>query len=153
MRAIGATWLDQQLIDGGKRLGVQGFGDEVRKALEHRAEFLASIGLAERHGSRVSLVRNLLATLRDREVSEVARTMAAETGLAYRPMVDGQRATGIYRRSVMLASGRYATLDDGLGFSLVPWKPVIEQRLGQQVAVTMSGTWASWEMERRGQSI
>ncbi len=40
---------------------------------------------------------------------------------------------GIYRRSVMLASGRYAMLDDGMGFSLVPWKPVIEQRLGQRV--------------------
>jgi hypothetical protein len=31
----------------------------------------------------------------------------------------------------MLASGRYAMLDDGMGFSLVPWKPVVEQRLGQ----------------------
>jgi hypothetical protein len=25
-------------------------------------------------------------------------------------------------------------LDDGMGFSLVPWKPVIEQRLGQTMA-------------------
>ncbi len=48
-------------------------------------------------------------------------------------MPDGQRVAGIYRRSVMLASAtlRYAMLDDGVGFSLVPWKPVIEQRLGQ----------------------
>jgi len=36
----------------------------------------------------------------------------------------------IYLRSVILASGRYAMLDDGLGFSLVPWKPVIEERFG-----------------------
>lgn len=34
----------------------------------------------------------------------------------------------------MFASGRYAMLDDGMGFSLVPWRPVIEQRLGQQLA-------------------
>ncbi|MGF7190428.1 hypothetical protein JOE11_003479 [Robbsia andropogonis] len=27
---------------------------------------------------------------------------------------------GIYRRLVVLASGRYAMLDDGVGFSLVP---------------------------------
>jgi type IV secretory pathway VirD2 relaxase len=52
------------------------------------------------------------------------------------PVADGQRVAGIYRRSVMLASGRYAMLDDGMGFSLVPWKPVIEQRLGQQIAAT-----------------
>ena len=38
------------------------------------------------------------------------------------------------RRSVMLASGRYALLDDGMGFSLVPWRPIIEPRLGQQIA-------------------
>ena len=31
----------------------------------------------------------------------------------------------------MLASGRYAMLDDGIGFSLVPWKPLIEPRLAK----------------------
>jgi hypothetical protein len=54
----------------------------------------------------------------------------------------------------MLASGRYAMLDDGMGFSLVPWKPVIEQRMGQQLAVTMRSGIASWEIgHRRGVSL
>lgn len=39
----------------------------------------------------------------------------------------------------MLASGRYAVLDDGKGFSLVPWKPIIESRLGQQITATLYG--------------
>ncbi|RLM05407.1 hypothetical protein BIY31_17555 [Gibbsiella quercinecans] len=39
----------------------------------------------------------------------------------------------------VVASGRYAMLNDGMGFSLVPWKPVIEQRLGQQLAATVRG--------------
>jgi len=61
---------------------------------------------------------------------------------------------GIYRRSVMLASGRYAMLDDGMGFSLVPWRPVIERRLGQQLAATVSASAVSWELGRpRGPSI
>ena len=69
-------------------------------------------------------------------------------------MADGQRVAGIYRRSVMLASGRYAMLDDGMGFSLVPWKPVIEPRLGQQIAATVRGSSVSWEIGRqRGQSL
>ena len=42
--------------------------------------------------------------------------------------------TGIYRRSVTLVSGRYAMLDDGIGFSLAPWRAVIENRLGQTMA-------------------
>ncbi|WP_456085634.1 DUF3363 domain-containing protein [Methylobacillus arboreus] len=57
--------------------------------------------------------------------------------------------SGIYRRSIILTSGRYAMLDEGMGFSLVPWKPVIEQRLGQQVAATMRGGGVSWEIGRQ----
>jgi len=43
---------------------------------------------------------------------------------------------------------RYAMLADGMGLSLVPWKPVIEQRLGQQLAATMRGG-VSWEIGRQ----
>ncbi len=153
-RVIGATWLDQQLIGGARGLGDLGFGSEVRSALQQRADFLVEQGLAQRRGQRVILARNLLATLRNREVVQAAKDIAVETGLEHRPVADGQRVAGIYRRSVMLASGRYAMLDDDLGFSLVPWKPVIEQRLGQQIAATMRGGVVSWDMGRgRGMSI
>ena len=43
---IGATWLDQQLIGGGKGLGELGFGGEARQALQQRADFLIEQGLA-----------------------------------------------------------------------------------------------------------
>ena len=148
-RAIGATWLDQQLIDGGRGLGDLGFGSEAEEALQKRADFLSELGLAERRGQRVILARNLLATLRNRELAQAAKSIAADTGLEHRPMADGQRVVGIYRRSVMLASGRYAMLDDGKGFSLVPWKPVIEQRLGQQLAATVGGGGVSWMIGRQ----
>ncbi|KJS09895.1 MAG: type VI secretion protein, partial [Gammaproteobacteria bacterium BRH_c0] len=152
-RVIGATWLDQQLI-GGNALGDQGFGSEVKDMLQKRADFLTEQGLAERRGPRVILARNLLTTLRRRELAKTAQDIAAETGLGHRPVVDGQRVTGIYRRNIMLASGRYAMLDDGKGFSLVPWKPVIEQRLGQQLAATVRGGGVSWHIGRpRGQTI
>ncbi len=153
-RVIGATWLDQQLIGGGKGLGDLGFGGEVKNTLQQRADFLAEQGLAERRGQRVILARNLLATLRRRDLAKAAQDIAAETGLEHRPVADGQRVAGIYRRSVMLASGRYAMLDDGMGFSLVPWRPVIEQRLGQQIAATMRGGGVSWQVGRqRGPSM
>ena len=148
-RVIGATRLDQQLIGGGKGLGGLGFGDEVKSALQQRADFLTEQRLAERRGQRLILARNLLATLRERELAKAAQDIAAETGLEHRPVADGQRVAGIYRRNVMLASGRYAMLDDGMGFSLVPWKPVIEQRLGQQIAATVHGGGVSWEVGRQ----
>ena len=119
------------------------------KAVARAADFLAEQGLAERRGQRVILARNLLGTLRNRELAQAAKDIAAETSLEHRPVGDGQCVSGIYRRSVMLASGRYAMLDDGKGFSLVPWKPVIEQRLGQQIAATMRSGAVSWEIGRQ----
>ncbi|ANC43274.1 TPA: relaxase/mobilization nuclease and DUF3363 domain-containing protein [Pseudomonas aeruginosa] len=153
-RVIGATWLDQQLIGGSRGLGDLGFGGEVKNTLQQRADFLAEQGLAERRGQRVILARNLLGTLRNRELAQAAKDIATETGLEHRPSADGQRVAGIYRRSVMLASGRYAMLDEGKSFSLVPWRPVIEQRLGQQLAATVRSGGVSWEIGRqRGPTV
>ncbi len=153
-RVVGATWLDQQLIGGGKGLGEMGFGSEVRDALKQRSDFLIDQGLAERRGQRVIPARNLLATLRGRELAAAGQKIAAETGLAHRPVADGERVTGTYRRSVQLASGCFAMIDDGMGFSLVPWKPVIEQRLGQTLTAVVRGGGVSWEFGRqRGPSI
>lgn len=54
----------------------------------------------------------------------------------------------------MLSNGRYAMLDDGKGFSLVPWRSVIEQRLGQQLAATVRGGAVSWDVgTQRGPAI
>lgn len=148
VRVIGATWLDQQLIGGGKGLGNVGFGGEVKEALRQRADFLTEQGLAERRGQRVTLARDLLATLRSHELATVGQEIAAKTGLEYRPVVDGQRISGVYRRSVALASGRYAMLDDGMGFSLVPWRPAIDKRLGQNVSAVIRGSSVSWDLAR-----
>jgi hypothetical protein len=63
-------------------------------------------------------------------------------------------ASLVQRKTKHYTSGRYAMLDDGMGFSLVPWKPVIEQRLGQNMAATVRGGGVSWEIGRqRGLSI
>ncbi|WP_441328165.1 DUF3363 domain-containing protein [Mammaliicoccus sciuri] len=54
----------------------------------------------------------------------------------------------------MLSSGRYAMLDDGIGFSLVPWRPVIEQRLGRRLAAIVRGGSVSWEVgQQRSPSV
>ena len=153
-RVIGATWLDQQLISGGRGLSDRGFGSEVKDAIQRRIDFLVEERLAERGGPRAILARNLLATLRDRELARVAKDIAAATGLNHRLVADGQRVAGIYRRGVMLASGRYAMLEDGQEFALVPWKPVIDQHLGQMLAAGVRGGRVTWEVGRqRGQGI
>lgn len=147
-RAIGATWLDRALIDDVRAAPV-GFGADVRAALDDRRTLLEAEGLAARRGQRLVLARDLLATLRAKDVHQAGRRLAGETGLEHRAIADGDTARGVYRRSVILTSGRFAMLDDGVGFSLVPWKPVVEPRLGQQMSAIVRGGSVSFDFSRQ----
>ena len=151
VRAVGATWLDRLLVDQRDDLSPMGFGSDVRAALADREGFLVREGLAERRGQRFVLTRNLLETLRKRELESAAAKIQAGSGLVYRPAVDGEPVSGTFRRSVLLASGKFAMLDDGVGFSLVPWRPVIEGRIDQVVTAVTRGGHVSWDLpQRRG---
>jgi hypothetical protein len=58
-----------------------GFGAEVRQAMDRRAAHLVGTGSRERtHGQRVTFTRNLIDTLRRREVEALGEKLAAETG-------------------------------------------------------------------------
>jgi uncharacterized protein DUF3363 len=48
--------------------------------------------------------------LRERDLESAAVRIAKDTGLVHRPVVDGERVSGVYRRNVVLASGRFAML-------------------------------------------
>ena len=149
VRAMGVTWLDRQLVGMPEALALKGFGVEVRQTLAKREMFLVEQGFAERRGQRVILMGDLLATLRARDIEQAARAIEAESGLAHRPTADGQTVSGVYKRSVSLVSGRFAMLEDGVGFSLVPWRPFIDKRVGQSMTAVVRGEYASWEVGRR----
>jgi type IV secretory pathway VirD2 relaxase len=136
--ASGATWLDRQLLAREPATSGNAFGAEVREAMERRVDHLAEEGLARRQGQRVIFAGDLLNTLRRQELAETASRLAAETGLVHRPAADGEHVSGIYRQRVILSSGRFAMIDDGLGFQLVPWRPALERHLGRQVAGVMT---------------
>ena len=131
--APGATWLDHRLIERGAGVADTGFGGEVRKAMDARTDHLVSQGLARRFGDRTVFERGLIETLRRRELDAVARRIGGETGLTYRPAAAGEKIAGVVRQRLALTSGRFAMIDDGLGFRLVPWASGLEQRLGRQV--------------------
>lgn len=117
--------------------------------MRKRVDFLIEHGFAQRDGDRVSVPPSLVTALRRRDLEAVANALVAETGLVHRPLVDGERVTGVYRRIVVAASGRFAMLDDDLGFSLVPWRPVLEQRIGQQMSATLYGDQVTWSFSRQ----
>jgi type IV secretory pathway VirD2 relaxase len=134
VEAAGATWLDRQLVAReAMPLSSGGFGLEVRQAMNARAEHLLRDNLARREGQRIVFARDLLNTLRRRELDQQAVSVAADSGLPYRPATEGNVVSGVYRQRLDLASGRFAMIDDGLGFSLVPWTPSLERHLGREV--------------------
>jgi hypothetical protein len=131
-------------------LAENGFGREVRDALEARTEHLVSEGLARRQGQRVVFARDLLDTLRNRELDSVGGRIAAETGLPRNAVAEGEIVAGVYRNRLTLASGRFAMIDDGLGFQLVPWSPSLEKEIGKQVSGVMSpGGSVDWGFGRK----
>ena len=57
--------------------------------------------------------------------------MAAERGLTFTPSKAGEYVSGRLTGVASLSSGRFAMMEDGLGFRLVPWQPILENRVGQ----------------------
>jgi type IV secretory pathway VirD2 relaxase len=149
--APGATWLDRRLLARDSTItGGGGFGGEVRDAMDRRVEHLVGEGFARRHGQRVTFARELIDTLRRRELNAAAVKISAAGGLVYHPSAEGEYVAGIYRERVTLSSGRFAMIDDGLGFQLVPWRPALEQQLGHQVVGTMMpGGRIDWSFARK----
>jgi type IV secretory pathway VirD2 relaxase len=148
--APGATWLDRQLLAREPVVTGGGFGAEVRDAMDRRLEHLAGEGLARRQAQRVIFARDLLDTLRRRELNDAVGKIAAAARLVYRPPAEGEHVAGIYRQRITLSSGRFAMIDDGLGFQLVPWRPALEQQLGRQVAgVMLPSGGVDWSFGRK----
>lgn len=133
--ARGATWLDRQAVARDPvALGQAGFGAEVHDAMQRRAEQLIEQGLAERQTRGLVFSKNLVGTLRHREIETLGKQLAGETGKPFNPSAAGEYVAGAYRRRFALASGRFAMIDDGLGFQLVPWTPSLENQLGRHVS-------------------
>ena len=148
--APGATWIDRQLLARDSIVASSGFGSEVREAMDRRVDYLAGEGLARRQGARVVFARDLLNTLRRGELDATVARLSAETGLSHTPSSEGERIVGVYRQRVTLASGRFAMIDDGLGFQLVPWRPALEQHLDRQVSgVAARGGGVTWSFGRK----
>jgi len=139
IRSDGATWLDRELASPSRTtLANTGFGREVTEAMERRRQSLVNMGHAIRLGDgRIRVSKDLVANLERAEVAHVGKVMAAERGLTFTAAKTGEYVSGTLVGSTQLASGRFAMIDDGIGFRLVPWQPVLDKRVGQYITGTV----------------
>jgi hypothetical protein len=135
----GATWLDRELASPSRTtLAITGFGREVTEAMERRRRSLVNMGHAVRlEDGRIRVSKDFIANLERTEVTRVGKAMAAERGLTFTAAKTGEYISGTLVGSTQLASGRFAMIDDGVGFQLVPWQPVLDKRIGQHITGTV----------------
>ncbi|RWH40328.1 MAG: DUF3363 domain-containing protein, partial [Mesorhizobium sp.] len=75
--------------------------------------------------------------------------LATDLGQPFNKAAIGGHVAGTYRQRFTLASGRFAMIDDGLGFQLVPWTPSLDKKLGQHVSgITRTDGGVDWRLER-----
>jgi hypothetical protein len=152
IRSDGATWLDRDIVSSARMpLVKSGFGLEVAWALDRRTERLVETGHAKRDADGAFILpRNLVATLERQEVGRVGQELARTRGMTFQHTKVGEYVSGTLAGSTDLASGRYAMIEDGLGFSLVPWQPVLDQRIGRHISGVMRGDGGvEWDLGRK----
>ena len=124
-----------QLIESGQRVR------RARRLRGDTARGLAALG---------TIALSILGDAIDRSLS-LAEGMEARgfARTAGRP-VAGEYVAGTVRQRLTLSSGRFAMIDDGLGFQLVPWSRDLERKLGQHVAgIAKDGGGIEWAIGRK----
>ncbi|WEX09138.1 DUF3363 domain-containing protein [Chelativorans sp. AA-79] len=129
-----------------------GFGRKVKEAIDRRGQSLADMSYATRlpDGS-VRAPRDILQRLERTETVRVGRAMAAERGLTFIEAKPGEYVSGRLAGAANLASGRFAMLDNGLGFQLVPWQPVLN-RIGRHIGCHVRRGWDRVELRQKARA-
>jgi Protein of unknown function (DUF3363) len=88
----GATWLDRELVSRQRiPLAGEGFGQEVKAALERRKQALANMGYVNDLGDgHVRAPRDLIQRLEAADIERTGRALAAKRGLGMAACRSGQ---------------------------------------------------------------
>jgi len=137
----GITWLDEDASLADAHGPTGSFGANVADALRRRQQWLVEQGLAD--------TPDRLDILRRRELQRVARQLSRELGVGFVEAEPGLPIEGTYRRSVHVGMMRMAVIENSREFTLVPWRPVLERRIGREVSGVMRGRDVSWTFGRQ----
>ena len=68
------------------------------------------------------------------ELETVGTSFTQQRGMTFNAMAPGRSVSGAFRETLCLSSGRFALLDGGLRFRLMPWASSLEKYRDQQVS-------------------
>ena len=130
----GATWLDRQIVADGPLGRDSGFGREVNEAISVGPATCGDRPCDRYRWQTHHVPPKTMAPLERQEVDRVGQQMARDRGLTYVPANASEYVSGRLAGVASLVSGRFAMIDNGLGFQLVPWQPLLEKRIGQHIS-------------------
>ena len=143
-RAEGVTWLDSTLSRE---------GDDITRAPNFRAAFKKRLENLRRLGLETGVDGKLpdqtIENLKAMDLRPAADRLEGELGKPYSEIGAARQVEGIYRGSVDRPSGKFAVIERSREFTLVPWRPVMEKRLGQSISGRISAGGISWDVTGR----
>jgi hypothetical protein len=140
--ALGATWLDQEILEETSPAQPKGFGEDVEKAKQARRQFLIKEGFLSSPAEPVT--ERTLAQLTQKDLAGAGAELSAKLGKSYAPMPQSGRITGTLTQSINRPSGRFAVVERAKDFTLVPWRDVLERAQGKSVSGLIRGNTVSW---------
>ena len=151
VEAQGETWLDRQLTGvANVPLSEAGLGGEVRSAMAQRMTIHKDCGLVSDPSAK-TLTRAQLRTLQELSLTHAASEVEKQTGLSHRHLKPGQEIEGTFKHTYQNPNVKFAIVERGHEFSLVPWKASLERMRNRQVQISMSpGGGITWA---RGRSL
>lgn len=138
VRAYGETWLDRQLAGMAKeRLSEAGLGGEVRSAMAERMSVHRQrlLGVGK---DAIRLTPEHLQQLQREGMGHAANDVAKQIGLKYRAMKPGEHIEGHFRQTYETPDAKFAIIERGRHFSLVPWREGLEVMRHKQLEISMS---------------
>ncbi|MEM6898498.1 MAG: DUF3363 domain-containing protein [Pseudomonadota bacterium] len=140
VRAFGETWLDQQLAGQAvEPIGGAGLGGDIRTAMDARMKRHFQRGIVNSRDAKV-LNDDHLKLLQKEGMLHASLDIAKEMGLTYRAIEPGNRIEGTFKRVHQTEHAKFAVIDRGREFSLVPWKRDLDKLRDRPIEITMSHT-------------
>ena len=94
------------------------------------------------------LQKAALSELKDMDLRSAANKYSEAYGKTYVPLGNARQVEGVYKEAIERPSGKFAVIERSRDFTLVPWRPVMERRLGQSISGRVSAGGISWNVSK-----
>jgi len=145
-RARGVTWLDRAMHSGSLSDNEE-ISLVFEDAMAERTAVQIDLGVRAADGD--SFANEELDRLEKIDLDDAAKALGEVSGKPYAAMASTRTVEGIYRQAVERPSGKYAVIERSRDFTLVPWRPIMDRRLGKSLIGKVSAGGISWDVTGR----